>query len=96
MQTRFVKVLCDVHCQWDKTLSPRYRVFVNDELFTERTWIWENAYLQEMLQIEAPPGVYNIRFELLDDSNTARINVRNTRVTLGPATINGLKLEIRA
>ena len=88
MSKNFVRVLCDVHCDWEG-LPPNYRVFVNDELFTERTWIWEDSaiYLEEMLQIEAEPGNYQIRHELVPP-NLAQLQVKNIRVDFGPGTVN--------
>lgn len=56
MKGRFVLVQCDVYCEWHDS-PPRYRAFVHDELFVERTWIWEGAYLEEQFQILAKPGV---------------------------------------
>ena len=94
MATRSVQVLCDVHCSWDQE-QPRYRVYVNDELFTERTWIWREAYLEEALTIEAAPGQYQIRVDLIDPSGTAKLKVKNPRVVLGLAQIDrNLRLEI--
>ena len=87
MQNYFVQVTCDVHMKWDKE-PPSYRLFVNDELFTERTWTWDNYYLEELIQIEAPAGVYTIRYELLDPS-LAHIRPKNLQVVTGPATILG-------
>ena len=52
MTKKFVRVVSDVYCTWEG-LAPTYRVYVNDELFTERTWIWTQDYLEEMLQIQA-------------------------------------------
>lgn len=88
MSKNFVRVLCDIHCNWEG-LPPNYRVFVNDELFTERTWIWEDdtVYLEEMLQIEAEPGEYQIRHELVPP-HLAQLRVKNMRVDFGPGTIN--------
>jgi hypothetical protein len=85
MQTYFVRVECDVtakvHAQ-----PFRYRVYVNNELFAERTWIWENCYLEENFQISAPAGIYPIRFETVDP-DSGRIKVRNHRVVTGPGRI---------
>ena len=85
MKTIPVTVTCDVtakvHAQ-----PFRYRVYVNNELFTERTWIWQGVYLEEMLPISAPAGVYPIRFETVDPEN-GRIKVRNHRVDQGLARI---------
>ena len=55
MQTYFVRVECDVTAKVHNQ-PLRYRVYVNNELFAERTWIWENCYLEESLQIQAGPG----------------------------------------
>lgn len=86
MQTEFVIAVADVDCEWSGE-PPRYRCYVNDELFTERTWIWPDMYLEEALQIQAQPGTYNIRYELVD-TRDAKLNVRNFRIKIGPATMN--------
>jgi len=83
MPNYFVKVTCDVHCTWSKH-APRYRAFVNNELFTERTWIWQDTFLEETFQILAPPGKYLIRYELVDGKRAA-LEVRNYRVEPDPA-----------
>jgi hypothetical protein len=85
MTKQFVRVLCDVHCDWEG-LPPSYRLYVNNELFTERTWSWTNEYLEEMLQIEAEPGEYIIRYELVPPY-LAQLKVENIRVDHGPAVI---------
>jgi hypothetical protein len=84
MQTEFVVIECDVHCEWH-TQPPRYRAYVNNELFAERTWIWDNEYLKEQFQIQAPPGQYQVKYEPLD---RAKITVENWKVCSGPAGIN--------
>lgn len=97
MKPEFVTVLTDVYCKWSEHPS-RYRVYVNDELFGERTWIWTNTYLEEMLQIKAPPGQYKIRYELVAGfDNNAGLKVRNMRVNFGPGRILDKQgtLEIR-
>ena len=91
MQTYFVQVECDVTAKvHDRPL--RYRAYVNNELFTERTWIWDNCYLEESFQIQAGPGVYPIRFETVDELN-GRIKVRNFRIITGPGRIIEYKGE---
>ena len=92
MFTKSVRVLCDVGCGWDGT-PPRYRAYVNDELFTERTWVWTDSYLEELLQIQAPPGKYTIRYELVDP-DSARLKVKNMRVDSGDAVLSKNILEI--
>jgi hypothetical protein len=85
MQTHFVRVECDVTAKVHGQPF-RYRTYVNNELFAERTWIWDNCYLEESFQIQAGPGVYPIRFETVDEAN-GRIKVRNHRVVTGPGRI---------
>lgn len=86
MQTEFVIAVTDVNCEWSGE-PPRYRCFVNDELFTERTWIWQDVYLEEALQIQAEPGEYKIRYELVDTDN-AKLSVGNFAIKLGPAGVD--------
>ena len=92
MTKQFVRVLCDVDCEWE-SFNPIYRAYVNDELFAERTWRWTDMYLEEMLQIEAEAGEYTIRFELVPP-HLARLSVTNMRVDYGPASIKDNVLRI--
>jgi hypothetical protein len=85
MTRKFVRVLADVHCEWEG-LDPTYRVYVNDELFAERTYSWTTEYLEELLQIQAPVGKYILRWELVAP-HLAQLRVENVRVDYGPANI---------
>lgn len=85
MSRHFVRVLADIDCEWEG-LNPIYRLFVNDELFIERTWYWTTDYLEEMLQIEAVPGEYKLRWELVPP-HLAELTVGNIRVDFGPGRI---------
>jgi len=87
MQTEFVMAVCDVYVKWKQGDPPRYRCYVNDELFTERSWIWHDRYLEEHIPIQAEPGNYNIRYELVDPEY-ARIKVHNLRVITGPGMVD--------
>lgn len=82
----FVRVECDVFCDWH-TEHPSYRVFVNDELFAERTWIWTDRFIRENLQLQVDPGKYAIRIELVEPAPYAQLTWCNTRVLDGPATV---------
>ena len=90
MTRHFVKVLFDVHCDWTGQ-APDYRVYVNDELFTERTFNFTDAYLEEMLQIEAPAGNYTVRCELVPPA-LATMRMENLRVDYGPGSIGANNL----
>ena len=94
MSKKFVRVLADVDCEWEG-LMPSYRVYVNDELFAERTWRWTDCYLEEMLQIEAEPGKYWLRWELVKPC-LAKLTVTNVRVDYGPGHVkNNVLLRIQ-
>jgi len=92
MAKQFIRLLCDVDCEWE-SFQPIYRAYVNDELFAERTWRWTDMYLQEALQIEAEPGEYTIRFELVPPP-LAKLSVTNMRVDYGPGTVENNILRI--
>ena len=86
MTKQYVRVVCNVACNWEG-LAPIYRVYVNDELFTERTWIWkDNFYLREEIQIEAEPGDYSIRYELVPP-NLAELLVTKPVIDYGFGSI---------
>jgi hypothetical protein len=88
----FVRILCDVNCKWEG-LNPIYRAYVNDELFAERIFRWTDCYLEELFQIEAEPGEYIIRYELVPP-HLATLSVTNWRVDYGPATVENNVLRI--
>ena len=83
MLTEFVKIKFDVHCDWEG-VPPVYRIYVNDELFVERTYIWPDHYLTEILQIQAPAGQYKIKLKSMS-TNPAKIKTSNHTVEHGPA-----------
>ena len=85
MTKQFVRILSNIDCEWEG-LSPIYRLYVNNELFSERTWIWTDSKLEENLQIEAEPGDYTLRYELLTP-NLASLKIGNLTVAHGSAEI---------
>jgi hypothetical protein len=93
MAKQFIRVLYNIDCEWE-SFEPIYRTYVNDELFAERTWLWTDQYLEELLQIEAEPGEYCIRHELVAP-HLATLTVTNLRVDFGPATVENNVLRIR-
>jgi hypothetical protein len=81
MKRRSVMVCADVTVTWQGD-PPNYRVYVGDELFTERTWVWQEQYLEEMLVVNALPGKYNLRWELVPPAQ-GKIQVANVRIKHG-------------
>lgn len=89
---QFVAVTFDILAQWEG-LPPAYRIYVGQQLpdhhqlvqhlFTEREWRWgSNIYLEETLQILAPPGTYRIILEPVEPC-LARFRMRNYRTDRG-------------
>ena len=76
-----VVVKADVSVDWQGD-PPNYRIYIGKELFTERTWIWREQYLEEILVINAPPGKYNLRWELVPPAQ-GTIEVKNIRIEHG-------------
>ena len=81
MNRQSVVICVDVSVDWQGD-PPNYRVYVGDEMFTERTWIWQEQYLEEMLVVNAPPGKYNLRWELVPPAQ-GKIEVTNIRIEHG-------------
>ena len=97
MTTQFVKASFDIDCKWKSGPAPAYRVYINDELFAERTWIWREHYLNEMLQISTEPGVYRVRVEAVRpiSGKAGKFRVRNHMIDHGSAQwIDHATLEI--
>lgn len=48
-----------------------YRLYVNDELMTERDYIWDNTkqYLTEIVPLDIDPGTHTIHIENLNPDN---------------------------
>ena len=92
METKFVQVLMDITINWQGD-PPQYRVYVADELFSERTFDWQDHYLEELLQIEAPAGKYPIRVELTDPT-AGELKLKNMRIEYGPGSLYKGTLEI--
>jgi hypothetical protein len=81
MNRQSVVVCADVSVEWQGA-PPNYRVYVGNEMFTERTWIWQEQYLEERLVVNAPPGKYNLRWELVPPAQ-GKIEVTNIRIEHG-------------
>lgn len=81
MPVKDVQIEYNVSCEWTN-IPPVYRLYVNTELFTERTYIWPDRCLEEVIPISAPPGDYEIAYQLIGQGNLV---VSNPRVNHGSA-----------
>jgi hypothetical protein len=73
----------DVYCTRSEG-SPSYRIFVDDELLTERTWVWpayEN-YVTEHVDVDVAAGAH--RLEVKECNCDAVFYVQNITVNGKP------------
>lgn len=83
---KFVKVVFDLHCEWEG-FPPDYRLYVNGELFTERTYdISAPKFVREMLQVEAEPGTYEIVLEKTGPQ-MSEFKIVDTNIKYGPGEV---------
>jgi len=92
MTCKFVRLSSELRATFSGPLSsqlPIYRLYVNDELMSERSWRWTDCYLVEELQISAEPGTYTLRYELVDrgDVKDFALNVGALTATVGDVAV---------
>lgn len=82
--TYFVHAEFDLRCNWQGQ-PPVYRVFVDDEMFAERQWCWDQRhFLREILQMQVPAGKYTVSIVPVGNQ-TAEFIVSNNQIIHGPA-----------
>lgn len=82
MLKQSVQISYDVHCDWTGS-PPQYRLWVEDELFAERTFNFVDSYLRDIIPVDAVPGDYVVRYENL--SVPGLVTAENPQVISGPA-----------
>lgn len=81
----------EVHClqpRWVADEGSKYRLYLNDELLTERDWIWsKDTYIHENMIVEVPKGLmHTVRVEVIK-SNPTHI----TQLALRNLNVNGVR-----
>lgn len=86
--TKLVIVSFDLFCQWSER-APTYRIYVDNELQTEREYKFNNkeVYLNERIPLYLEPGEHKIVVENL--SHSAIFTTRNLHVDQGEAEVTG-------
>ena len=79
MKTYFIEFY--LFCNW-KDLPPTYRIFLDDELITERTYIWDNK--EHVLQERIPVNL---------DTDKANLVIQQIGQKSGHFTIRHLKTD---
>jgi len=82
-----VQMRIDVHTAYIGQEIPCYRLYVNNELFSERSYKFESdTYLSEQLFVKKQPGEYKIHIESVSDF---KYKLRNLRCAYGNVEITG-------
>ena len=102
-----VNILIDIHCarpSWtiiplnSQILIPIYRIFVNDDLITERSWLWDDEKLiREEIWVELDPAIsHKIKLQpILKAAGTAKFKIDNLVVNDSPAIVQDINdLEV--
>ena len=78
---------------WIEHEKPKYRLYINADLITERTWIWDmQTYIEEDLRVEVTSGVsHTIRLDLIKDNpmHLAQFGLQNLRINGWPKPDHG-------
>ena len=84
---REVSVSVDVLCDW-QTEVQSYRVYVDNDLLTERTYLWHNPeqYVRENIIVELDSGVHTLTIEPVNPDFTG-FSCRNLAVDQQPAPL---------
>lgn len=67
------KITVDVYASWADT-PPRYRVYVDNELMTERDFIWpgHDIYIRENIMVNLQPGTHSLKVEQVGNNGIIR------------------------
>lgn len=73
------KITVDVYASWSTT-SPRYRVYVDRDLLTERDFVWSGSdtYIREHIIVNLQSGTHSLKIEQV--GNTGSIRTKNITV----------------
>lgn len=65
----------EVHCHWSEK-PPTYRIYVDNDLITERTFIWPSykAFVRENIICNLSKGLHKLRIENIGDHGTVRFD----------------------
>ena len=90
------RITVQVHAlqpRWIDHEKPKYRIYVNDDLITERTWIWDQqTYVEETLWAELASGIsHTVRLELIKSGpfDLAQFGLQNLSINEVPHPDHG-------
>ena len=73
-------------CKASYRPSVRYRLYIDDELLTERDFVWDGAeiYIREHIQADLAPGPHRLHVQEIPDRN---------KITITNVTVDGLACD---
>ena len=79
------EITVDVYASWSST-APRYRVYVDDDLLTERDFDWpgHEVFIREHIIVHLAPGTHCMRVEQI--STNGIIRTENVTVDSVPSS----------
>jgi hypothetical protein len=79
-------ITADVYAHWGD-VHPLYRVYVDNDLLTERNFIWpgHEIYVRENIVVDLEPGSHKLRIEQV--GNHGKIQVKNVMIDGAPSDL---------
>ena len=70
--------------RWIDIEKPKYRLYIDDDLITERTWIWDmQTFIEEELLVEISRGImHTVRLDLIKSNpmHLAQFGLQNLNI----------------
>jgi hypothetical protein len=90
------EISVEVYCDWDLE-QPAYRVYVGEDLLTERTYRWVNPeqFICERMIVNVDPGIHNLRILAVNPEYQDKFSIRNVHVNhqLTPCVNNQILIQ---
>ena len=83
---REVELTFELRCL-DVSKSPVYRIYVDGDLITERTFIWEGLILKEHIYVMLEVGNHEVKLEELHDSDSPQKKICMTRIRIDDVVV---------
>lgn len=82
-----IHLSADVHCHWSEN-PPSYRIYVDNDLLTERTFKWAGyqIYIREHMVCNLDPGIHTVRIE--NCAGTGNFKLENLIVEGNPGALH--------
>jgi hypothetical protein len=84
-----VRLTAEVFCNRSEG-EPTYRVYVDDDLLTERSWVWPayEVFVREYIEVEVEPGAH--RLTISECNCDPVFEIKNAMVNDAPLAASGV------